>query len=112
MFYYTLVQISPYNDGYEFSFSVVQRHVDSGTEREFTSGYDSGAIFTKEDREAILDVILAATDVLLGWKRPRKVDRCTSDPHLPPKAIRKHLLISEEFRKKGYRIREQPSWHG
>jgi hypothetical protein len=104
------VALSPFGDDVEYSFTVVERKNDQ--ERLFTSGLETKDIFGKGDRSAIRMVILDATEIVLTWKEPPLVDRCTSDANPPAGAVVKHTLVGQIFKKCGYKVTECGDWNG
>jgi hypothetical protein len=108
--YFVSVALSPFGDDVEYSFTVVERKNDQ--ERLFTSGLETKDIFGKVDRSAIRMVILDATEMVLTWKEPPLVDRCTSDGNLPAGAVVKHTLVGQIFKKCGYKVTECGDWNG
>ena len=108
--YFVAATLSPYDDYFEYSFTVIERS--GNTEREITSGLATVGLFSKADRIAVRQVVFAATGELLNWKRPLRIDRCTADPNLPDKAMLKHLFISEVFKKCGYEVTKCEDWNG
>ena len=108
--YFVAAALSPYDDHFEYSFTVIERR--DNAEREMTSGLATLGLFSKADRIAIRQVVCAATEQLLNWKKPPRIDRCTADANLPEKAMLKHLLISEVFKKCGYDVTRCEGWNG
>jgi hypothetical protein len=108
--YYAVAALSPLYDYFEYSFFVIERC--SGSEEQFNSGLKTNGLFNEVDRSAILTVVLRATEMLLDWKQPLLVDRCTFDANLPKKALVKHTLISKIFSGCGYKITSCDDWNG
>ena len=109
--YYAATALSPFFDYVEYSFYIVERWP-NGTERQFDSGQETKGVFNEADRTAILGVIILATELLLDWKQPPLVDRCTSDADLPNKAQLKHTSITGIFRSCGYKVTSCGDWNG
>jgi hypothetical protein len=69
-------------------------------------------LLSKEEREAVVGAVRAATRLLLSEVRPEKVYMCTVEPHLPARAMAKYAAIIEEFLVLGYRVTPAPVHHG
>jgi hypothetical protein len=111
--YFAVATLSPYDEGCpEFSFSVAENDVETGTQRHYHSGRGTAGMFSSLERHLVLDVVLQATFALLRWRRPVKVHRCTRDPFPPERALRKHELVSWVFQQAGYTILRYDQWHG
>lgn len=112
--YFVSVELTPFGDQtFEYVFRVFERDREHGVNtRSFSSGLQTEAIFSRSDRSAILDVIALATIELLNWRRPHRVDRCTTDANLPQRALRKHNRISLAFRQCGYWVAEAGEFYG
>ena len=108
--YFAAVTLSPFDDYVEYTFTVIRHREDN--DEPFTSGLATKGFFEEADRKAILSLILRATELLLNWKEPPLVDRCTSDADLQPKALVKHDLVSEVFKKCGYKVTDCGDWNG
>jgi hypothetical protein len=61
------------------------------------------------DRQAVLQWILNATDMLISQTAPECVSMATMDSDLPTKAIRKYMMIKAIFAKHGFLIRTKES---
>ncbi len=108
--YFVATTLSPFDGEVEYSFTIIERTGDQ--DRQFNSGLETKHIFLKLDRGLIRMVILEATKLLLTWKEPPVVDRCTSDANLPRAAVVKHTLVTQIFKKCGYKVTDCGDWNG
>lgn len=108
--YLVAATLSPFGDDFEYSFAIIERK--DGNDRQFSSGLETKDLFEKMDRSAIRSVVLEATEILLNWKKPQTVDRCTSDANIPDSAMVKHGLVSHIFKNCGYSVTECGDWNG
>ena len=108
--YFVAATLSPFDDHVEYGFTTIERK--GGEDRKFNSGLETKDIFVKPDRWLIRMVILDATEILLNWKKPALVDRCTADANLTQDALVKHNLVSMIFKKCGYKVTDCGDWNG
>jgi hypothetical protein len=111
--YQVAAELSPYDDDTpEYSFFIIERDIYCDIETSFLSGLDLPSIFSKADRRALLDAALCATEVLIRWKMPPRMYRCTYDANPPSAALEKHFLLSAVMLECGYRVTKCDPWHG
>lgn len=99
-------------DGLEFYFILAEISVDGELVNEFWSGRDVARFTSRSDRDAILQVVLTATHMLVERVRPNVVYMVTHDPKLPEKALVKYSLILDAFDACGYDARATDPYQG
>ena len=113
--YFVSVALEPMAGGggdMEYVFRLVEVDGVAKDEREFRSGRDVSAIISREDRAAILRVVLAATRSLILHATPDKVFMNTYDAYPPDSALVKYEAILTIFKASGYRVETSDPYHG
>jgi len=110
---YTLVAgFSPMAGGdMEYFFHVVEANEETGEAYPHYSGKDT-RFLKGDDRQAVLEALLAATRCLLDSRLPKRVFRITYDENPPDKALGKHYLVAQVFEEYGYKVTIADPWHG
>lgn len=61
------------------------------------------------DRQAVLNWVVSAAELLVSQTRPECVSMATMEPDLPIRALRKYMMIRDIFAKRGFLIRATKS---
>lgn len=100
-----LVAISPLpGGGHEYIFCIVDADPGSAEDHRYWDGLETARLFKKSDRQAVLTLVLAATDGLLRRAVFEEVHFTTYLPYLPDKALRKQHAILDIFRRHATRL--------
>lgn len=103
--FFISVGLEPMAGGFlEYYFNLIERDLETDSERVYWSGRDLPVSMTGHDRALILKAVMQATRYLLDMLRPTWVFRCTRDGYASSRGLEKHELISHVFVEAGYRL--------
>lgn len=107
------VAFSPLPSGeHEHIFGIVDADPRTPGRYEYWDGSDTMNLFNKEDREAVLGIVISATLELIRQMRPAEVRVFTHAANLPVKALQKFRLVMAAFASAGYQVSIIPPHNG
>lgn len=111
--YSLVVGLEPMAGGeLEYFFHILETDRKIEYKQDYWCGKDVAEFISKEDRQAILQVLVSATCEMLDLVRPEKVNYISHDVNPPDKALVKHGLIASGFERCGYQVHTADPYHG
>lgn len=111
--YFLMVTLDVLPGGlYELAFCLVEYDGDVDSEYQYWNSSEVQPLIPRQDRSAIRSILGAVTRYLLDSVKPEEVTMCTSEAHLPQKALIKYGLVCEVFADCGYVVSNYDEYHG